>query len=67
MPHSFRLLRRQDTGAVTVEWGVLTAAIVGLAVGAFAALETQSARIVGETAELMNEQLGKTPGVQATP
>lgn len=67
MPHSFRLFRRQDTGAVTVEWVVLTAAIVGLAVGAFAALEIQSARIVGETAELMSDQVGKTPTVQTTP
>ena len=33
MLHFFKTFRSQDDGAVTVDWVVLTAAIVGLAVG----------------------------------
>lgn len=67
MTSIIRLFHQQETGAVTVDWVVLTAAIVGLAIGAFAALEMQSARLVGETAELMGEQVGRTPTIQSNP
>ncbi|MCP4783262.1 MAG: hypothetical protein GY878_06900 [Fuerstiella sp.] len=58
--------RRDDSGAVTVDWVVLTAGIVGLAVGAFAVIESNSARIAGETAGLMSTQEGRLATVTET-
>ena len=34
--------RRDEDGAVTVDWVVLTAAVVGLAIAAYTAIETSS-------------------------
>lgn len=34
--------RKDETGAVTVDWVVLTAAVVGLAVAAYSAIESST-------------------------
>ena len=38
--------RRDEDGAVTVDWVVLTAAVVGLAIAAYTAIETSSLRLI---------------------
>ena len=52
--------RKDEAGAVTVDWVVLTAAVVGLAVAAYTAIETNTnalasgiaTQISGETTSL---------------
>ncbi len=51
-----RKFRKDETGAVTVDWVVLTAAVVGLAVAAYSAIETQTANLVGATADTLSTQ-----------
>lgn len=46
--------RDDETGAVTVEWVVLTAAVVGLAIAAFAAIETVTSDLVAEAAAALD-------------
>ncbi|SMO89356.1 hypothetical protein SAMN06265173_1221 [Thalassovita litoralis] len=43
-----RRFHRDESGAVTVDWVVLTAAVVGLAVAAFASVETSIADLVAD-------------------
>ncbi|SHG56355.1 hypothetical protein [Cognatishimia maritima] len=37
--------RKDENGAVTVDWVVLTAAVVGLAVAAYSTIETETATL----------------------
>lgn len=39
-----------EDGAVTVDWVVLTAGVVGLAIAAFAAIETESTELSADVA-----------------
>jgi Flp pilus assembly pilin Flp len=48
--------RKDEDGAVTVDWVVLTAAVVGLAVAAFTSIETASTTLTGKTATFMDGQ-----------
>ena len=48
--------RDDDAGAVTVDWVVLTAGIVGLAIGAFAAVESNTATLAGAAADQVGAQ-----------
>ena len=38
--------RKDEDGAVTVDWVVLTAAVVGLAIAAYSTIERQSNRLI---------------------
>ncbi|MFY0596558.1 MAG: hypothetical protein JXQ85_09025 [Cognatishimia sp.] len=42
--------RKDEDGAVTVDWVVLTAAVVGLGVAAYAAIETQTTTLASDIA-----------------
>ncbi len=42
--------RNDEDGAVTVDWVVLTAAVVGLAVAAYSSIETGSSALTASTA-----------------
>jgi Flp pilus assembly pilin Flp len=45
--------RNDENGAVTVDWVVLTAAVVGLAVGAYTALDTNISALATGAATTM--------------
>ncbi len=46
--------RKDEAGAVTVDWVVLTAAVVGLAVAAFAAIESATTAPVAAAAVVLD-------------
>ncbi|SMP26228.1 hypothetical protein [Shimia sagamensis] len=46
--------RKDEAGAVTVDWVVLTAAVVGLAVAAFTAIESTTSTLTTEAAVALN-------------
>lgn len=41
--------RKDENGAVTVDWVVLTAAVVGLAVAAYTSIETGASELTADT------------------
>ena len=43
--------RKDENGAVTVDWVVLTAAVVGLAVAAYTTIETNTKTLAGAAAD----------------
>lgn len=47
----FKNFRKDEDGAVTVDWVVLTAAVVGLAIVAFGAINENAASLAGATAD----------------
>jgi Flp pilus assembly pilin Flp len=49
---------KDESGAVTVDWVVLTAAVVGLAVAAYSSIETGAQSLTSDTATYMT---GKKP------
>ena len=51
--------RKDEDGAVTVDWVVLTAAVVGLAVAAYSSIESGATNLTDATSTFMGEQ---TPG-----
>ncbi len=42
--------RKDESGAVTVDWVVLTAAVVGLAIAAYSTIESSSSTLIGAAA-----------------
>ncbi|SMX42262.1 Flp family type IVb pilin [Maliponia aquimaris] len=42
--------RKDEDGAVTVDWVVLTAAVVGLAIAAYSSIETSSQALIDAAA-----------------
>ncbi|SFT00073.1 hypothetical protein SAMN04488040_2689 [Sulfitobacter marinus] len=42
--------KKNESGAVTVDWVVLTAAVVGLAVAAYSSIETGASNLTSNTA-----------------
>jgi Flp pilus assembly pilin Flp len=48
--------RKDEAGAVTVDWVVLTAAVVGLAVAAYSSIETGATGLTTSTATYMGTQ-----------
>ena len=48
--------RKDEDGAVTVDWVVLTAAVVGLAVAAYTSIETGASGLTANTALFMDGQ-----------
>lgn len=52
--HSLRAFWKSDCGAVTVEWVVLTAAIVGMAILVLLPVATGTESMSGKTAEYVS-------------
>ena len=48
--------RKDEDGAVTVDWVVLTAAVVGLAVAAYSSIETGAENLTENTSEFLDTQ-----------
>ncbi|MGJ5619335.1 Flp family type IVb pilin [Sulfitobacter sp. MF3-043] len=48
--------RKDEDGAVTVDWVVLTAAVVGLAVAAYTSIETGTTALTGTTSTFISAQ-----------
>lgn len=48
--------RTDEDGAVTVDWVVLTAAVVGLAIAAYSSIETGAQGLTASTAAFLGEQ-----------
>jgi len=48
--------RKDENGAVTVDWVVLTAAVVGLAVAAYTAIETNTKSLASAAATEISGQ-----------
>ncbi|SFL13788.1 hypothetical protein [Shimia haliotis] len=59
--------RKDEAGAVTVDWVVLTAAVVGLAVAAYSAIETNTAALAGATADTLATQDAAPTTIPTTP
>ncbi|MBY6089047.1 hypothetical protein ACX9MO_13920 [Pseudooceanicola sp. 502str34] len=45
--------REDESGAVTVDWVVLTAAVVGLGVAAYSSIKTGTTQLTGEVSTYM--------------
>jgi Flp pilus assembly pilin Flp len=59
MMNFIKNFNKDESGAVTVDWVVLTAAVVGLAVAAYSSIETGSSNLTSNT----NSYMGTvTPG-----
>ena len=58
--------RKDDSGAVTVDWVVLTAAVVGLAVAAFTAIESTTSGLTTEAAVALNGADATTSAIATT-
>ncbi|MFT4706594.1 MAG: Flp pilus assembly pilin Flp [Ascidiaceihabitans sp.] len=48
--------RKSEAGAVTVDWVVLTAAVVGLAVAAYSSIEKGSSALTASTSTFLGKQ-----------
>ncbi|MEM6308901.1 MAG: hypothetical protein AAF754_02535 [Pseudomonadota bacterium] len=48
--------RKDENGAVTVDWVVLTAAVVGLAVAAYSSIETGATGLTSDTESFLDKQ-----------
>ncbi len=48
--------RKDEDGAVTVDWVVLTAAVVGLAIAAYSSIETGATQLTQSTGTFLQEQ-----------
>lgn len=48
--------RKDENGAVTVDWVVLTAAVVGLAVAAYSSIETGATGLTADTETFLDGQ-----------
>lgn len=48
--------RKDEDGAVTVDWVVLTAAVVGLAVAAYSSIESGATSLTDATSDFLSEQ-----------
>ncbi|MEL6243354.1 MAG: hypothetical protein AAFV87_10630 [Pseudomonadota bacterium] len=53
--------RKDENGAVTVDWVVLTAAVVGLAVAAYTSIETGATALTAGTDTYLQGQVPTTP------
>jgi len=63
MLKALKNLRNDEAGAVTVDWVVLTAAVVGLAVAAFAAIESATTAPVAAAAVVLDTADATSPEV----
>ena len=53
--------RKDEDGAVTVDWVVLTAAVVGLAIAALTSIDTATDTLTTSIASDISGQAGGTP------
>ncbi len=53
--------RKDEAGAVTVDWVVLTAAVVGLAVAAYTTIETQTNNLAADAASVIGSEINEAP------
>ncbi len=51
--------RNDEDGAVTVDWVVLTAAVVGLAIAAYGTIETQTTALIDDAAANVTGEIGQ--------
>ena len=63
MIRSFKTFLAAEHGAVTVDWVVLTAAIVGLGIAVLAAVSDEMANVAGGIGDDMAAQLNAQNGV----
>lgn len=54
--------RNDEDGAVTVDWVVLTAAVVGLAVAAYTSIETGATALTADTSTYLDSTIGDNIG-----
>lgn len=59
MTKFFNAFRKDEDGAVTVDWVVLCAAIVGLAIAAYTSIEDQTELLYGQAAGDVESQIGE--------
>jgi Flp pilus assembly pilin Flp len=52
----FKNFRKDEDGAVTVDWVVLTAAVVGLAIAAYSSIERGATDLTADTEIFLNAQ-----------
>lgn len=52
----FKNFSKDESGAVTVDWVVLTAAVVGLAVAAYSSIQTGATDLTSATQTFMDAQ-----------
>ncbi|MCR8550082.1 hypothetical protein M4578_19850 [Salipiger sp. P9] len=50
--------RNDEDGAVTVDWVVLTAAVVAMAIGAYTTIETNADALIGAAGTAVGNQEG---------
>ncbi|MEH6519656.1 Flp family type IVb pilin [Sulfitobacter sp.] len=58
--------RNDEDGAVTVDWVVLTAAVVGLAIAAYGSIQSGSEAMTANTATFLGEQAVGSIGAPAS-
>ena len=58
MMNFFKNFRKDEDGAVTVDWVVLTAAVVGLAIAAYGAIEAQTDLLAADAAGNIAGEIG---------
>jgi Flp pilus assembly pilin Flp len=54
MMNFIKNFRKDEDGAVTVDWVVLTAAVVGLAVAAYSSIETGAENLTSNTSTYLD-------------
>lgn len=64
MMNFIKNFRRDEDGAVTVDWVVLTAAVVGLAVAAYSSIETGASNLTSNTSTFLD---GRNPNGTTAP
>jgi Flp pilus assembly pilin Flp len=52
----FKNFSKDESGAVTVDWVVLTAAVVGLAIAAFGTIKTSTTELTGKVETAIQAQ-----------
>ena len=61
MMNFIKNFRKDEDGAVTVDWVVLTAAVVGLAVAAYTSIETGATELTADTNTFLDTQDPNSP------
>jgi len=56
MKNFMNKFRKDEDGAVTVDWVVLTAAVVGLAVAAYTSIESGASELTADTETFLGTQ-----------
>ncbi|WP_187429969.1 hypothetical protein ROLI_025970 [Roseobacter fucihabitans] len=62
-----KTFRADEDGAVTVDWVVLTAAVVGLAIAAYTSIEQGATDLTADTSDYLGTTLGGNIGSIGAP